>query len=334
MGDKYDHLSAKERVKIYHWHANGKSAGWIGAALSRRTSTITRELARNSKKTKQWAGGYDPVRAQALAERRRRWDGRFKMARQPKLRRLVRDKLAMGWSPEQIAVWLTQNHPTMSISHESIYRFIYHQSAQKDYWHRLLPRKKHRRGYLGKRGGSPVQHIKDRVSIEKRPAFVLTRKQPGHWETDCLLFSRYGQSVLVAQERKSRFIRLAKPSSRKASQTASRLKLWLKPLPSPLRRTLTQDNGTEFADHYKLRDSLGLKTFFCHPHHPWEKGGIENMNGRLRRNLPRNTDLSSLSPQALRAIANRHNNMPRKCLGFKPPAEVFSRLCSTVALQS
>ncbi len=333
-GNKYNQLSAKERVKIYHWHANGKSLRWIGEALGRQPSTISRELKRNSKKTKRWKEGYDPLRAEALTQRRRRWDGRFKMARQPKLRRLVRNKLAMGWSPEQISAWLTQNHPTMSVSYESIYRYAYHRSAQKDYWHRLLPRKKHRRGRLGKRGGTPVQHIKYRVSIEKRPSFIHKRKQPGHWETDCILFSRYGQSILVAQERKSRFIRLGKPPSRKASTTASRLKTWLKPLHPQMRRTLTQDNGTEFAEHYRLRDSLGLKTFFCRPHHPWEKGGIENMNGRLQKDLPRRMDLSSLSPQALRAIADRHNNTPRKCLGFKTPAEVFSNLCSTVALQT
>ena len=149
-----------------------------------------------------------------------------------------------------------------------------------------------------------------------------------------MLFRRHGQSVLVAQERASRFIRLGKPPSRHAARTSVYLQRWLKPLPAQLRRTLTQDNGTEFADHYRLCDRLGIKTYFCHPHSPWEKGGIENMNGRLRRALPRSMDLSSLSPQALRAIADRYNHTPRKCLGFKTPAEVFLRQRSTVALQT
>ena len=93
------------------------------------------------------AGGYEPVRAQQLAERRRRWDGRFKLARQPDLRDCVGKSLAMGHSPEQIAGRLALEHGRVIISHESIYRFIYHRAAQKDYWHRLLPRRKRRRGH-------------------------------------------------------------------------------------------------------------------------------------------------------------------------------------------
>ncbi|HEY6431658.1 MAG TPA: IS30 family transposase, partial [Acetobacteraceae bacterium] len=116
-----------------------------------------------------------------------------------------------------------------------------------------LPRAKFKRGYRGRQGGSSVHHIKHRVSIEKRPLYINARRQPGHWETDHLLFSRYGQSVLVAQERASRFILLAKPASRKAAATAATLYRWLAPLAPQLRRTLTHDNGTEFADHHKLR---------------------------------------------------------------------------------
>jgi IS30 family transposase len=323
MGNSYKQLSAEERVKIYHWHANGKSARFIGEALSRQTSTITRELLRNSKATKQWPGGYEAVRANDLAQRRRRWDGRFKLARQPKLRAFVRQGLAMGLSPEQIAGGLTRAKGSTVISHESIYRYAYHRSAQEDYWHKLLPQKKYRRGRVGKRGGSSVQHIKNRVSLDKRPSFIDKRKQQGHWETDMILFSRYGQSVLVAQERNSRFILLAKPKNRHADRIQKCLAAWFKNMPPGLRRTLTLDNGTEFAHHYKLNGTLAMKTFFCNPHSPWQKGGIENMNRRLRRDLPRKTDLDSLSHHALQLIADRHNNTPRKCLGFKTPNEVL-----------
>jgi IS30 family transposase len=91
-----------------------------------------------------------------------------------------------------------------------------------------------------------------------------------------------------------------------------------------LRRTLTQDNGTEFAFHHKLRKRLAIKTYFCDPHSPWQKGGIENMNGRLRRSLPRQVDLATISHNRIKAIARRNNSIPRKCLGFKTPFEVFS----------
>ena len=146
MGQCYGQLSLEERVEIYRLHAGGRSQNEIASALDRAPSTISRELRRNSRPTKVWTGGYEPVRAQQLAERRRRWDGRFKLARQPDLRDCVGKSLAMGHSPEQIAGRLALEHGRVIISHELIYRFIYHRAAQKDCWHRLLPRRKRRRG--------------------------------------------------------------------------------------------------------------------------------------------------------------------------------------------
>ena len=110
MGQCYGQLSLEERVEIYRLHAGGKSQNQIAFALDRSASTISRELRRNSRPTKVWAGGYEPVRAQQLAERRRRQDGRFKLARQPDLRNIVGNSLAMGHSPEQIAGRLALEH--------------------------------------------------------------------------------------------------------------------------------------------------------------------------------------------------------------------------------
>lgn len=326
MGKNYDQLSQQERVEIYRWHASGKSARWIGDALGRHHSSISRELERNSKPSKQWTQGYEPLRAQRLALRRRQWDGRFKLARQPALRRLVRAKLAMGWSPEAIAGRLALDQSSMRISHEAIYRYIYFRSAQKDYWHRLLPRRKHRRGWLRPTAKSPLEHIKNRVSIAKRPPHVARRKQAGHWEADLMSFTNRAQNLLVAQERTSRFIFAAKTQTRQAHLILAKLHAWFKTLPVTLRRSLTHDNGTEFALHYKLGQRLGLKTYFCDPHSPWQKGGIENMNGRLRRNLPRKTNLAACSNAKIAALAKRHNAIPRKCHGFKTPEEIFLSL--------
>ena len=145
MGQTYNHLSLPERVKIELWHSAGHSMRWIGRRLGRSASTISRELDRNARPTKQWRASYEGERAHALSQRRRRWDARFKLARQPDLRAQVRQSLAMGHSPEQIAGRLARDHGRPIISHESIYRFIYHRSAQKDHWHRLLPQAKSRR---------------------------------------------------------------------------------------------------------------------------------------------------------------------------------------------
>lgn len=333
MGQIYEHLSLRERVKMELWHGEGRSMRWMGRELGRSVSTISRELDRNGRRTRHWEGAYDAERAHGLALRRRRWDARFKLARQPDLRHLVRDDLAMGRSPEQIAGRLALLHGRTIISHESIYRFVYHRSDQKDYWHRLLPRAKSRRGRLGKRGGSPASLIKARVPLSQRPAQADDRRTPGHWESDLMAFSRYGQYVLCTHERTSRLLTLERLPDKTAAAVCARLLQRFEKVPSRLRLSLSFDNGTEFAEHYRLTEQLGLATFFCDPHAPWQKGGIENAIGRMRRILPRKSDLATIAPEQLDQLVARYNATPRKCLGFKTPGEVYSETFSHVALQ-
>ena len=334
MGQCYGQLSLDERIEIYRLRVAGESMQAIACSLGRHVSTISRELGRNSQPSRGWAGGYEPVRAHQLAERRRRWDGRFKLARQTDLRNCVGKGLAMGHSPEQIAGRLALEHGRVIISHESIYRFIYHRSAQKDYWHRWLPRHKLKRGHRGRRGGSPASFIKQRRSITERPAEVEERKTPGHWEADFMLFARYGQGLLVLHERQTRFSIVQQPVDRKAVLTARTIARELGKLPQAMRKTISFDNGTEFAEHHRLHEPLGVQTFFCDPHSPWQKGGVENSIGRLRRYLPRKTDLNSITAADIKRYVQRLNNTPRKCLDFKTPAEAFLKLKSTVALQT
>lgn len=334
MGHCYRQLGLEERIEIYRLHLAGRSGNQIAAALGRARSTIGRELRRNGRRTKVWPGGYAPVRAQQLAERRRRQDGRSKLARQAELRNHVGKSLAMGHSPEQIAGRLARQHGRVIISHESIYRFIYRRTARKDYWHRLLPCRKFRRGRRRRPGGSPASFIKLRRAIGERPVEVEGRSVAGHWEADFMLFAKYGQGLLVLHERKTRFNIVRQTADRKATPTARTIARQLRKLPQSLRQTISFDNGTEFAEHYRLHRSLGVQTFFCDPHSPWQKGGAENAIGRLRRSLPRKTDLGTLVRATLDRLIARHNNTPRKCLDFRTPAEAFSELKSTVALQT
>jgi transposase, IS30 family len=334
MGQNYEQLGLRERIEIEIWHGRGWSGRAIALHLGRSASTISRELRRNGKPTKQWRGCYEGERADGLARRRRRWDARFKLVRQPDLRELVRGHLAMGRSPEQIAGRLAHEQGRMVISHESIYRFVYHRSAQKDYWHRLLPRAKNRRGRLGMRGGSPASLMRRRQPIDQRPLEAQDRCVPGHWEADLMAFSRYGQYVLVTHERSSRLLTLESLPDKTAATLRLRLAARLIELPRPLRRSMTFDNGTEFALHYKLTCKLLMGTFFCDPHAPWQKGGIENAIGRMRRTLKRKTDLATLTPEQLQAMVQAYNNTPRKCLDFQTPNEVFSAIINRVALQT
>lgn len=138
-----------------------------------------------------------------------------------------------------------------------------------------------------------------------------------------MLFSRPGKAILVAHERRSRLTIAMPQQNLKADPVAAALTRMLRPMPPTMRRSITFDNGTEFARHHRIARQLGLQTFFCDPHSPWQKGGVENAIGRLRRNLPRKTNLNALPRASLDAIIARYNNTPRKCLGFQTPAEAF-----------
>jgi len=318
MGTAYKQLSLEDRCEIARLHQAGCSIRKIAASLDRTPSTIARELKRNSGRQV----GYKPAYANEQT-RARRWKG-SKLERNPELRKTVLDRLASGWSPEQVVGRLARETGTAPVSYETIYRFIDAQIVRtNDYsWRHYLPRSKSKRGCRGQRGGSPVSFIEKRLSIHLRPPEAEDRNTPGHWEADLMAFSKYGQNVLTLHERQSRFMIAARPENKTADLIAELMRRLLEPLPSGLRRTLTFDNGTEFARHHWLH-SLGLETFFCDPYSPWQKGGIENAIGRMRRHLPRKTDLATLDDKAFLRALQAYNKTPRKCLDYRTPAEVL-----------
>jgi len=321
MGRKYEQLSLDDRCEIARLSADGSPVRQIAAALDRSPSTISRELKRN----KGVQVGYKPSYANQQA-RARRWTG-CRLEREPGLRRAVMERLASGWSPEQIAGRLAREHGRKVISYESIYRFIYAQLARtKDYrWRRYLPRGKSKRGCRGRKAGSSANFIEGRVSVAKRPVEASDRMTCGHWEADLMMFAKYGQAILTVHERKSRLLLAIRLASKAAHGVARHLLNLFGSLPPPLRQTVTFDNGTEFARHLALH-SLAIETFFCDPYAPWQKGGIENAIGRMRRFIPRKTDLATLSTSRFRRLVAAYNNTPRKCLDFRTPAESFAQV--------
>jgi IS30 family transposase len=320
MGRHYEQLSLDDRCEIAQLQVAGHSVRQIAAALDRAPSTIAREIRRNRGKL-----SYKASSAQERTQARR-WKG-SRLEREPVLRRAVEERLARGWSPEQIAGRMAREAGHQVISHESIYRFIYAQIARtKDYsWRRLLPRGKSKRGCRGRRGGSSATFIEGRVSVAERPPAAADRKAPGHWEADLMLFSKYGQAVLAVHDRRSRLLLAVRPRSKHAKRVAAHLVRLFAPMPHALRKTVTFDNGTEFARHRVLQ-ALAIDTYFCDPYSPWQKGGIENAIGRMRRFMPRKTDLATLPNSRFNALISAYNNTPRKCLDFKTPAETFSEV--------
>jgi len=318
MERRYDQLSLEDRCSIASFHSQGRSIRQIAAAVDRSPSSISRELRRNAGRQL----GYKPAYAQEQT-RARRWKG-SRLERDAALRDEVLACLRKGWSPEQACGWLARRHCRRVISPESIYRFIEAQIARhKDYrWRHYLPRGKSKRGLRGRKGGSSALHIQARVPIAERPPAAESRAIPGHWEADLMLFAKYGQAILTLHERSSRLLIAARPPGKSASPIASMIAGLLTPLPKELRQTITFDNGTEFARHYELHP-YNIETFFCDPYAPWQKGGVENAIGRMRRRLPRKADLALLTLEQLHDCIRAYNNTPRKCLDWNTPAEVF-----------
>ena len=319
MGKKYEQLSLEERCTLSRLSQAGTTKRQIAAAMDRAPSTITRELKRNTGSKVGYQPGYADQQAKS-----RHWRG-SRLLRDEELQAQVLNRLGQGWSPAQVCGRLNKEKKRQVLSYESIYRFIDAQIRRtNDFsWRHYLPRGKSKRGWRGRRGGSPVDHIQDRVSIDQRPAYIHKRRQAGHWEADLMLFAKYGQAVLVAHERHSRLLIVSRQPNKSADPVVKKLTELFSSLPESLRRTITFDNGTEFAYHYRLH-KLAMRTFFCDPHAPWQKGGIENSIGRMRRGLPRKTDLATISDQRLLALNRCYNQTPRKCLNYKTPAEVFT----------
>jgi len=321
MGQSYGQLSEQERCAIFRLHAGGISRGEIARQLGRHKSTIGRELRRNA-----LPSGYQPVAAQRMAGARR-WRG-TKIERSSQLRATVDDQLiAMGRSPEQIAGRLEREQGKPVISHESIYRYIYSPLGRRQKLHRTLCRAKARRGRRPRQGARrPL--IPFRVSIHDRPKSVSQRRRFGHWEGDLMAFRSPARPLVVCVERKSRLLLATRQDGKTAKTTKHSLKHLLGRLAPKARRSLTFDNGGEFARHHQL----GCKTYFCDPHSPWQKGAVENAIGRLRRDLPRATNHAHYSQQDLDDLIALYNDTPRKCLGYRTPLESFA-LNSGVALE-
>ena len=319
MGEQDDHFTLEERCTMACLRQAGQSIRQIAAALDRSPSSVSRELKRNHGAQVGYKPGYAHEQTAA-----RRWNG-SRLERNAKLRDLVLGGLRRGWSPEQVAGWLGRHKGGTTISHESIYRFIYAQIRRTNdgTWRNYLPKAKYKPGWRAKPGGSPASFIKGRVSIALRPKAVQRRRAFGHWEADLMLFAAPGQVVLLTQERKSRLVMLAKQTSKAAQPTADRLLTGFGSLDRRMRKTVTLDNGTEFAHHFVLNHQLAMQTFFCDPHSPWQKGSIENAIGRIRRFLPRKTNLATIDNDQLLACVAAYNNTPRKCLAFKSPAQAF-----------
>ena len=311
MARTYRQLDLDERRTLFRLIEARTPVGEIAARLGRHPSTIHRELGRDRfRDGDRGFCGYFPLNAQDLARRRRR--RRRKLTADDALREHVVGRLRDGWSPQQIAGRL-KREPTdggASVCHETIYRHVYGPEGREDGLHRHLPKARRRRG--GRYGRRPrASPIPRERWIENRPTEIGTRETFGHWEADLLIFRKeHGKAnVTSLVERKSRFTFLLPNEDKRSAAVIAGIADALRPLPEDARRTITFDRGSEFAAYAALDRDVAVTSYFCDPHSPWQKGAVENANGRVRRFLPREAEPGALTPTpsaAARRPAQRH----------------------------
>ncbi len=239
------------------------------------------------------------------------------------VRQYVKNGLARGWSPEQISGRIPIDHPGQSINHEAIYQYVYHpQNPNRLEMIQLLRRAHKKRKNKGIGRKVRKTKIPNRIPIDARPKAVENRRHYGHWEGDSLISRKSKVALNTLVERKSRLVLITKLPRKGAAETNRAIIDRLKKLPAKGRQTLTLDNGTENAKHEQLSARLGIKCYFAHPYASWERGTNENINGLIRWYLPKGTDFRKITPEQLAWIEHLLNSRPRKCLGYKTPAEV------------
>jgi IS30 family transposase len=338
MGKIYTQLSIEERTMIQTQLSMGYKSSQIARELGRSPGTLSRELKRNgwtrpelprSVGRPKVAGGYRADVAQRRAGA---------CATKPRVLRKLRPGTALwgqvtgylqaDYSPEQIAGTLATVHPdnpSLQVSHETIYTAIY-----------AMPRGELRTEVIGwlrfghakrrprTRGEDRRGQIPDMVSIHDRPPEIEERLVPGHWEGDLIKGAHNRSSVGTLVERTTLFTVLAKMEDATAVSAVKGFGHVLNRIEAQKRISMTYDQGREMAGHEQLTADTGISVYFADPHSPWQRGINENTNGLVRQYLPKGSDLSVFSQEELDAIAWKLNTRPRKSLGFKCPAQLFT----------
>lgn len=299
---------------------DGHSLREIADVLGRSKGTISRELRRNAAPAYHV---YTPCRAHERAVQRKRESGKRPRLKNERIVSYVREKLSDEWSPEIIAGRISRDIRGASISHEAIYQYIYHpETGGGEELIGFLVRAHRKRKKKGPGRRERKAKIPNRISIEKRPVSADNRSRYGHWEGDSLVSRKSLSALNTLVERKSRYTHLTKLERKSSEATRDAVIKRLGPLPERARRSLTVDNGTENARHEEITEAIGTRCYFADPYASWQRGSNEQVNGMVRRYFPKGTDFSKITDEQVAWVESRINNRPRKCLGYKTPAEV------------
>ena len=318
----YGHLTIDERESILKMRSEEKDMTDIAKQLGRNKGTISRELSRNISST----GEYKPHLAQRYYRKRRTESKEpYLLEENGRLRRYVIKKLKKYLSPEQISGRIEIDYPDdtlMRVSPLTIYSWIQRNKEDGGKFYTYL-RQGHRKRRK-KHGSSRAQgQIPDRRPISERPKVVESRKDIGHWEGDTVVGKSHGSFVATHVERKSRYLLVGKADDKTADSVNAITKQLFRKIPKSKRKTMTFDNGKEFAGFKELENAVGFCCYFADPYSSYQRGTNENTNGLLRQFFPKGTDFNQISEEEIDKVAALINNRPRKCLNYRTPHEVL-----------
>ena len=277
-------------------------------------STFYRELRRNSRKT-----SYNAKYAQMLADERKK-EGHYKTKFSFTMEKIIREKIKLEWSPEQIVGWCKLEGIEM-VSHERIYQFIWSDKQKGGNLYTFLRtgQKKYKKRYGSKssRGQNP-----NKITIDERPKEVEEKNRVGDFESDLIIGKDHNGAFLTIIDRYSSFLLVEDVQGKKAEKVTKHTINALAPFKKWV-HTITNDNGKEFAGHETIASKLNCNVFFAHPYSSWERGLNEYTNKLLRQYFPKNQSLLNIDIKERLKAVEKLNNRPRKKLGFKTPKQVF-----------
>lgn len=307
-------ITQAQRHEISALIKAGHAAKEIYTQLGIKRSTYYAEIKRNANPS---TGRYSASYANMCVDVRKERYGRpRKMTRETVA--LIEEKLRNDWSPEQIEGWCRKRGVKM-VSAKWIYVHIEKDKKRGgDLWTHCRHKLKHRRRPVGAR-----IPIRGRVSIDKRPAEACA-DNPGHWEMDTIVGPDNKGAILTLVERHSRFAIIARLEDGKNARALAKKAIRALLPYKELVKTITTDNGTEFAEHQTISRRLGADVYFAHPFSSWEKGAIENCNGLIRQYIPKKMPLNNITQEQLTEIQHRLNARPKKILGFETPLKIFA----------
>ena len=312
----YKRVTEEERTSIYRWRQEGRSIRKMARLLARASSTVSREIERNSGER-----GYRSKQADEKAEER---------ARRPGCRRfteLVRmdaeARLKEGWTPEMIGERARLDGRAF-VCKETIYKHVYADAkAGGTLWTHLPRVKRKRNRRCPRKEGRGRGRIPNQRMIDTRPAEVETRQSVGHWEGDLINGAHETGNLVTLVERKTRFTLVGRTDTKEAREVTRIICKLFGRLPQKTRWSLTLDNGKEFAKHETIAATSGIDVYFARPYHSWERGTNENTNGLIRRLHPKKTSFDCIGEAELERIDRFLNDRPRKCLGWRTPREMM-----------